>query len=85
VKSIYIHSKILIADDELLVTGSTNTDNISFFYSSELSLTLYDVDIASGVRMRLFEEHLGLHYPHRDPTFDRCFEAFKKVRTPLFS
>ena len=40
VKPIYVHSKLSIVDDEYLVIGSTNMDNMSFFYSSELSATV---------------------------------------------
>lgn len=44
-----------------MLTGSSNMDNVSFFYSSELSMTLHDPSIARTCRKRLFKEHLTLH------------------------
>eukprot|EP01126_Amoeba_proteus_P049171 TRINITY_DN5731_c3_g1_i1.p1 TRINITY_DN5731_c3_g1~~TRINITY_DN5731_c3_g1_i1.p1 ORF type:complete len:278 (+),score=62.12 TRINITY_DN5731_c3_g1_i1:532-1365(+) len=77
VKAIYVHSKIIISDDKLIVTGSTNTDNVSFFYSSELSVQLRDSRCALSLRMKLFEEHLGEGFT--DPSWDAGFERFKEI------
>ena len=34
-------SKVIVADDEVLLTGSANMDNVSFFHSSELSVRIH--------------------------------------------
>jgi len=77
VNAIYVHSKLVIVDDELVVTGSTNMDNVSFFYSSELSFTLYNKDLAYSLRKKLCQEHLGASATISD--FDMCFNTFRKV------
>lgn len=39
-KPIYVHSKVAIVDDDFIVTGSANMDDMSFFYSSEVLVVL---------------------------------------------
>jgi len=79
VKVIYVHSKLLIVDDEVVVTGSTNMDNVSFFYSSELSLILYHQKLAFSLRKKLCFEHLGSSSLSKLDDFDSCFRAFRKL------
>jgi hypothetical protein len=43
---IYVHSKLVVVDDELLFTGSANMDDMSFFFSSELNLNVFDPTLA---------------------------------------
>lgn len=51
-------------------------DDMSFFYSSELTIAVFNSALARETRLRLAEEHLG-----RDvgPSFDAMFEAFHRV------
>jgi len=79
VKSIYVHSKILIVDDEVVLTGSTNMDNVSFFYSSELSLILNHKELASSLRRKLCQEHLGSNALSKVDDFNTCFRTFRKI------
>ncbi|XP_049850459.1 uncharacterized protein LOC126322621 [Schistocerca gregaria] len=75
---IYVHSKLCIIDDQWMIAGSTNMDNLSFFYSSELSVEILDSRISRETRIRLFREHLGhLYTPDLDDDFDACFCTFK--------
>ncbi len=46
IKPIYVHSKLCVVDDELLFTGSANMDDMSFFFSSEINLNVYDAALA---------------------------------------
>lgn len=55
VKPIYVHSKLSIVDDEWILTGSTNMDNMSFFYSSELSITITNAELARSTKVRLMQ------------------------------
>ncbi|PRP83108.1 hypothetical protein PROFUN_09787 [Planoprotostelium fungivorum] len=82
VEPVYIHSKICIIDDEWILTGSSNMDNMSFFYSSELSFSMMNPALAKYTRAKLFQEHLGHHY-HSDMTdnFSLAFDAFRQVST----
>jgi len=67
-------------DDEYLVTGSTNLDNVSFHYSSELSVSVFNKALARETRIRLFKEHLGNFYENEmDDNFDMCFKAYHHI------
>ncbi len=62
---IIVHSKLLVADDQLLTVGSANLSNRSMSFDSECNLALAaDGDdrraaIIAGLRNRLLAEHLG--------------------------
>eukprot|EP01112_Ceratiomyxa_fruticulosa_P012371 TRINITY_DN3420_c0_g1_i1.p1 TRINITY_DN3420_c0_g1~~TRINITY_DN3420_c0_g1_i1.p1 ORF type:complete len:1058 (-),score=232.48 TRINITY_DN3420_c0_g1_i1:937-4110(-) len=80
IKPIYVHSKLIISDDAILNVGSTNMDNMSFFYSSELNASIVNKEVASQTRQRLVREHLQDFYtPEMDDNFDLLFETFRKV------
>ncbi|CAG0903669.1 unnamed protein product [Darwinula stevensoni] len=70
---IYIHSKLMIVDDETVILGSANINDRSLLGTrdSELACVFQDVrnsshrvhgkgNFASSLRKRLFREHLGL-------------------------
>jgi phosphatidylserine/phosphatidylglycerophosphate/cardiolipin synthase-like enzyme len=57
-----IHSKIMIADDEIAIIGSSNVNRRSFTYDSETSLVIFDeVNVtntfAKDFRIRLWTDH----------------------------
>lgn len=82
IKPIYVHTKLTIVDDEWCLTGSTNMDNVSFFYSSELSIEVRNAQLTRDLRTRLFKEHLGTFYaPNLDTDLTACFETFQRVAT----
>jgi len=62
---IIVHSKLLVADDQLLTVGSANLSNRSMSFDSECNLALaadgdsQREEIISGLRNRLLAEHLG--------------------------
>ena len=62
---IIVHSKLLIADDQLLTVGSANLSNRSMSFDSECNLALAAdgdsecADIITSLRNRLLAEHLG--------------------------
>lgn len=72
-EQIYIHSKLLIADDRVVVLGSANINDRSMLGTrdSEMDIVLEDVEFssqswnlecglgASALRKQLFREHLG--------------------------
>lgn len=79
-KPIYIHSKLTLIDDELMVVGSTNLDNMSFFYSSELSAVISHPQLVSDTKKRLCREHLGVHWKEDyGNSFESIFAAFEQV------
>jgi len=79
-RPIYVHSKLAIVDDERIITGSTNMDNMSFFYSSELSVTISNTALILDTKERLLKEHLGVHYSIDMKTdFMKVFNTFRSV------
>lgn len=62
---INVHSKVLVADDQLLTVGSANLSNRSMNFDSECNLALaadgdnQQAAIIAGLRNRLLAEHLG--------------------------
>jgi len=52
-------------------------DNVSFFYSSELSISVPNGAVAKDLRVRLCKEHLGSFYS--GDSFDAAFIAFRKA------
>jgi phosphatidylserine/phosphatidylglycerophosphate/cardiolipin synthase-like enzyme len=58
------------------VTGSANMDDMSFFYSSELTIAVFNASLALETRLRLASEHLGREV---GPSFDAMFEEFHRV------
>jgi uncharacterized membrane protein YdjX (TVP38/TMEM64 family) len=63
--AVYVHSKLLIADDRLALVGSANLSNRSMGFDSECTLAVEaagdDATSAAirGLRERLMAEHLG--------------------------
>ena len=61
---IIVHSKLLVADDQLLTVGSANLSNRSMSFDSECNLALaadgsaQRADIIAGLRNKLLAEHL---------------------------
>jgi phosphatidylserine/phosphatidylglycerophosphate/cardiolipin synthase-like enzyme len=79
--AIYVHSKVMIVDDEVAVVGSANMDNISLFRASELLLVCDHAAFARDLRTRLCREHLGaLYRPTMDTDFAGLARAFRSVR-----
>ncbi len=62
---IYVHSKLMVADDRLAMVGSANLTNRSMGFDSELVLTVdaatapKTAQAVAGLRHRLLAEHLG--------------------------
>jgi len=82
---IYIHSKIMIIDDEWSLVGSANAGGISLEGvrsgrdrpDSELSAIILDREFASSFRKRLWDEHLELAV---DKTYaSRDADHFRRV------
>jgi len=55
---IYIHAKLMIVDDQLLMVGSANLWPPSFNRDSELNVCVWDSALAIEARERLWNEHL---------------------------
>ena len=64
---VYIHSKVLMVDDEWMTVGSANAGNRSMGYDTEMNISVKDPDTVSSLRHRLMSEHARCEIP-LDPT-----------------
>jgi phosphatidylserine/phosphatidylglycerophosphate/cardiolipin synthase-like enzyme len=55
---IYVHAKVGIVDDRVLVVGSANLNDHSMFNDTEAALVTDDTGLAARTRRRLWAEHL---------------------------
>jgi cardiolipin synthase A/B len=59
-KPVYVHSKLMLIDDEWATVGSANLHRFSMFGNSELNAAIYSPETVCAFRVALFEEHLAL-------------------------
>lgn len=60
-EDIYVHSKLMIIDDEFVLLGSANVNQKSMTHDSELDVGIVDADgmFAKDLRKALWAEHLS--------------------------
>lgn len=56
---IYLHSKLMIVDDRLLVVGSANKNNRSLLYDGEMNAAVLDPAVAKGAREAVLKAWVG--------------------------
>jgi phosphatidylserine/phosphatidylglycerophosphate/cardiolipin synthase-like enzyme len=71
----YVHSKLMIVDDCWVTIGSCNLHAFSLRGHSEMNIAIWDADVASALRRRLFATHLGANVAALDES-----SAFHKYR-----
>ena len=74
---VYVHTKLMIVDDEFIVIGSANVTQRSMTHDGELQLGIVDGQnqLARSLRESLWEEHLKATIP---PDVDDAFSLFKE-------
>jgi phosphatidylserine/phosphatidylglycerophosphate/cardiolipin synthase-like enzyme len=74
---IYVHAKVAVIDDRVLIVGSANLNDHSMFNDTEAALVTDDPALAAATRRRLWAEHLECSEDdvRGDPTdlIDRCW------------
>lgn len=55
---IYVHAKVGVIDDRILIVGSANLNDHSMFNDTEAALVTDDAELAGATRRRLWAEHL---------------------------
>ncbi len=55
---IYVHAKVGVIDDRVLIVGSANLNDHSMFNDTEAALVTDDAELARDTRLRLWSEHL---------------------------
>jgi phosphatidylserine/phosphatidylglycerophosphate/cardiolipin synthase-like enzyme len=74
-KSVYVHAKLMLVDDEWATVGSANFHHASQTGNAEMNASFYDPAVVKALRCELFAEHLGEDTSHLD---DR--EALRRYR-----
>jgi phosphatidylserine/phosphatidylglycerophosphate/cardiolipin synthase-like enzyme len=59
-RPIYVHSKVAIVDDVWATVGSGNLNNRGMCDDTEMNVATLDAELALGLRLMLWAEHLGL-------------------------
>jgi phosphatidylserine/phosphatidylglycerophosphate/cardiolipin synthase-like enzyme len=59
-RPIYVHAKVAIVDDVWTTVGSANLNNRGMRDDAEMNVATLDADLARGLRLLLWGEHLGL-------------------------
>lgn len=57
---VYVHSKLMLVDDEWASIGSCNLHDYSLFGNGELNAAFSDTRAVRAIRVALFQEHLGV-------------------------
>ena len=79
-KQIYVHSKIMIVDDQWMTIGSANLDKNGTDDSSEFNLGITSAELAAKTRVRLWQEHTGDNVQRsRLVDFSQGFDAWTKL------
>ena len=59
-RPIYVHAKVAIIDDVWSTMGSGNLNNRGMRDDTEMNVAVLDAELAHGLRLMLWAEHLGL-------------------------
>lgn len=84
----FIHSKMIVVDDELMTVGSANMDFRSFEQNFEINLLVYDCNIAKSMR-EIFEtdqqhtEQLDISGWKSRPKSQKVCESIARLFSPL--
>ena len=67
-KPVYVHSKLMLVDDEWATVGSCNLHRYSLFGNGELNAAFRDPVTVRAMRVELFQEHLAADTSEIDDT-----------------
>lgn len=84
----FLHSKILVSDDDIASIGTANIDVRSFEHNYEVNALLYDSDTARILKKNFMRDckqskELRLHTYAQRPTLDRLIEGTARVFAPV--
>jgi len=78
--SLYVHSKLLVVDDEFLTAGSANMVHLSFDCDhTEVNAAVWSADVAQEMRERLFSEHMGIPREQLPSSTQEQFSQFRAL------
>jgi len=81
----YIHSKLMLVDDEFTILGSANFEQRSMTHDSELSVGIIDPDnlFTKTLRITLVKEHLKITGSTSD--IDNWLDAYNQVKSAILN
>ncbi|WP_297761294.1 cardiolipin synthase [uncultured Muriicola sp.] len=84
----FLHSKILVSDDDIASIGTANIDVRSFEHNYEVNALVYDRDTAKILRKNFLRDckkstELRLDSYSQRPTIDKLIEGTARVFTPV--
>jgi len=84
----FLHSKIIVSDDEIVSIGTANMDIRSFEQNYEVNALVYDTKTAIMLRQEFLnevEQSIAVEYEtfKKRPYLDKLKEGFAKVFSPL--
>ena len=87
-EDIFLHSKLVLIDGEILSVGSGNFDNRSFDHNFETNVLIYDSNVTKGVYKTFKEDcsdskRLDCAKFKVRPTQDKFFEGIARFFSPL--
>jgi cardiolipin synthase len=74
---VYVHSKLMLVDDEWATVGSCNLHRYSLFGNGELNAAFSDVRTVRAMRVALFQEHLGTDTTEMDDV--EALRLFRRI------
>lgn len=84
----FLHSKLMVSDDQLTTVGSTNMDFRSFEHNFEVNAFVYDTEFALQMREVFLQdqrdcEQLHLKHWEKRPSSRKMLESFVRLLSPL--
>lgn len=84
----FLHSKLMVSDDQLATIGSTNMDFRSFEHNFEVNAFIYDTEFALQMREVFLQdqrdcEQLHLKHWQKRPSSRKMLESFVRLLSPL--
>jgi phosphatidylserine/phosphatidylglycerophosphate/cardiolipin synthase-like enzyme len=76
-RDVYVHSKVMLVDDEWATIGSCNLHAWSLFGNAELNASFWDPTVVRRLRCDLFAEHLDEQTAHLEP--DAAHRRFRAI------
>ena len=83
----YLHSKLILVDDDFISVGTSNMDFSSFYYCYQTTLLIFDQKINRYIERRIFQDYLNHSLPitknplHQKSVFYRWILKFVQIFT----
>lgn len=76
---IYVHSKMMIIDDEFIVIGSANLNERSLAGNGDTEICIGASEMSNSTKIKDFRKKLFKEHISKDENFDNVVESFQKI------